>query len=223
MLLAFSPAFLYPVLMKRYSHLIVFLALIASISHADDLSAEDRLFRNLGNYSIAVDHHALSVQPGVVIGVEQSLFPMLAVNIPFGGSYFVCGGLGAGNDPFDQGDLTSIQLGLGYVANLPAAEDLGFVINASLKTFRSIDYNSMELGANVLIEKKIDLFHVGLGVHVASQDYLIKDSEVFEDAGDRFYLFSLQAFIRSPLGNVKFQGSPEHISAGFSWSIYPGS
>lgn len=197
--------------------------LSATFAPAEDISAEKDLFKDFGNYSISTDHHTLSLQPGMVIGPKRSLFPMITLNLPFGGSYFVYGGLGTGADPFEQGNLTSVQLGLGYVANLTKAEDLNFVISASLRTFESIDYNSMILGGDFLIEKWIEPLHVGLGIHIASQDYSIKDSEIFPDASNRFYLFSLQAVIRSPLGNIKFQGNPEHISAGISWSIYPGS
>ena len=219
MILAFTPAFLYSRFMKRTLYLMIVFVLSFGLLAAEEAGTGEEMVIELGNLSIPVDHEHASFQPGFTYSPAHSFFPIAGVNIPFGGPYYFNGGLGAGIDQYDQGELTLFYLGLGYYDRFSEMEDLYYSFNVSVRSFQSLDYNSMIMAGDIFVEQSIGDIRLGVGVMLGVQDYIINDTSIFPVADERIYMATLRVFMRTPYGNIEVKGMPNSIVAGASWTL----
>ncbi|MCF7832859.1 MAG: hypothetical protein K9N05_04695 [Candidatus Marinimicrobia bacterium] len=205
--------------MKRISHLIIIFILLFGAGWASNDLETENMMRNLSYLSIPIDHEHASFQFGFVLNPDQSLFPIAGVNVPFGGAYYLTGGLGAGIDQNDQGELTLFYLGLGFYDRFPGLEDLNYTINASIRSFQSLDYHSNILAGEFLLEQCINDLRIGVGLSFGVQDYIINNTGFYNEADERTYPLAVKVLLRSPYGNIEIKGMPNSIILGASWTF----
>ena len=215
--MAFSPAFLYCVIMKK-THLICLLLVFGSLLGAFDLTVEN-MMNELAYLSIPADREHISVTPGFTYSPAFSGFSLLNVTIPFAGNYYMTGTAGAGHDIYEPGILTLITVGLGYRDIFPNITDLYYDLGVSYRNIKSGTYNSDILSFEFLVEQRIQKVFLGVGIDMRVQDYEIVDSNVFSDASDRLFKAMIKVQLRSPLGNIELKGMPDTWVASVSWTL----
>jgi hypothetical protein len=218
-MIALSPVFLFVSIMKKPLYYLYVFILSISIGWASGTIEAENMMRGLNNIDIPVNHEQASVQPGLSFGQEQGLFSLAVLNIPFGGLYYLNGGLGAGVDVNKEGELTLFKLGLGLYDNFEKSEDLFYSIGISMRTFQSLAYNTTILSGEFQLEQLIQNIRLGIGVLVGIQDYMISDSGYFPQAEERIYVTSFSVSARSPYGNVSVNGTPNSLRLGLSWTF----
>ncbi|MEA2077935.1 MAG: hypothetical protein U9O95_07955 [Candidatus Marinimicrobia bacterium] len=205
--------------MKRTIYIMIIFVLSIGLLNAEDVETGEDMINELGNLSIPIDHEHASFQPGFTLSPAHSLFPIAGVNIPFGGPYYISGGLGAGIDQNDQGELTLLYLGIGYYDRFPGMEDFFYSFNASVRSFQSIDYNSMILSGEFFVEQDIQGLRIGAGITLGIQDYTIGNTSIYPAADERTYMAIMRVFLHTRYGNIEIKGMPNSIIAGISWTL----
>ena len=200
--------------------LIVLICLVLALPLvADNALQAENMMRSYNGMSIAVDHESATFQPGVVLGQDRFMFPMLSLNIPFGGSYYIDAGLGAGRDQHGEGELTLFHLGMGLYDYVPKQEDLNYSLGISYNSIYSLYYTSSILKCEFLLEQIVGKMKVGVGLYLSTQDYTIEDGGTYSAAQERVYNIGVSTILRTSFGNIRINGTPEFLNVTFSWTF----
>jgi hypothetical protein len=205
--------------MKNIILFVSVLLMIAMPLWADSNLEAENMMRSFNEISLAIDHEFATFQPGVVLGADRDMFPLLSLNIPFGGIYFIDAGLGAGRDQHGEGELTLFHLGLGVYDYVKKMEDLNYSLGISYNTFHSLYYTSSILKGEVLLEQLLNNVKVGVGFYLSSQDYTILAGGNYAASQERIYNVGISTLLRSPFGNIRVNGTPESLSLSLSWTF----
>lgn len=195
--------------MKRRFYLILSLLTITGILFAD-IEAETPGYLYL---SPAADE--ISIQPGILYHPVFSLFPIVDISIPFAGNYYLSGALGAGEGDSGSGNLSTFQVGLGYVGYLKLEEDLSYIGSVSVRSFRTDEFTSMILSAGLMFRKDIGKVRACVG---GAFDYEQRN-ESNMNIENRTYTLHLDVMLLTPYGNIIVRGKPGNITAGLSWTL----
>lgn len=202
----------------KHIHFIIICLVFGSLLWANEADVE-QMMGELASFSVPMDKAHVSVNPGFVYSATNPGFPMIAVNIPFAGNYYLSGEIGAGTNYYEQGGLNLFAVGLGYYQLFANFEDLYFDLGVSYRNMRSQNYSSDILSGALLIEQKLYKIFVGVGAELKVQDIEIVNSNLFPDMNDRLTKLLVNIRLRSPLGNIEIKGTPDNIIAGMSWTL----
>lgn len=180
---------------------------------------EHRFLRGIDMLSTVGPSRGSTVNISAVYSSQRVLMPNLSVYVPFGGLYFLQGGIGAASDPLYDAPLTMTKLGFGNTKGLRSDSLFYYSISAEVRYFESRYYENLSVAATVYFGRQWKIFCFEAGADISVQHHLITDTEFYPLTDERVYNIVPVLRFGSPYGNLALSAGAGGFTAALSWPL----